>query len=104
MMSAADDRIRQLRSEIRDLEGAEHPLRVEEQRQAYLTALGQERRGAEHQRALGLQLGDERETIADPIAPGGFKLGERTGRDIALEAEKRLADIDAEADRVTRLG
>jgi hypothetical protein len=95
-MSALRERIKALRKEAADLE----PQAADQEReQAYLVALGEERRAAEQQLALGLQLGDGRETIVDPIA-GGFKLGERTGRDIALEAERRLEDITRELSRV----
>ena len=97
-MSAMRERIKALRKEAADLEPEADD---QERKQAYITALHEERRAAEHWLAVGLQLGDGRETLADPVAPGGFKLGERTGRDIAFDAERRRDDIDAEIRRVS---
>lgn len=99
---SVEDRIRELRSEIQELETSEHPLAEQERRESYLAALREERAGVEGTRRRGLSLGEERETIADPF--GGFTLGERTGHDLVIASELRLEAIDAEINRVTRLG
>jgi len=87
-----------LRARLAELEESEEDRALREA-ERYLTALREERRGQEQRLAHGLQLGDRYETT---LGPNGLKDGELTGRDLTLEAEKRLQAIDTEVDRVTK--
>ena len=91
------DRIRALRAEAALLE----PQADEQERAtAYVQALREERRGWEYRLAVARQLGAGRERIPAPFDPRGYVESERTGLDLAAEAEGGIEAVDAELARV----
>jgi hypothetical protein len=98
------DKIRALRREIRELESAEHPAAVEAKQQEYADALHRERGFVANNHAAALRRGDGHERIPSPLVRGEYVDSELSGFEAAARYERQLQDIDAEIERVTKLG
>ncbi len=103
-MSSVDDKIREARKELEQLQSAAHPTVIAQKQADYLEALRRERGFVEARRAAALALGDKHERIPSPIKRGEYVNGELTGCQAAAKLGRRVADIDAELDRVAKLG
>ena len=97
---SVDERIREARKELAQLQTSDHPAHAEQKRQDYIEALKRERGSVEARRAVALVRGDKHERIPSPFRPGEYVEGELSGTEAAERCAKQLADIDRELERV----
>ncbi len=101
-MMSVEERQRELRAELKQLDGADHPLALEEKHQAYIDGLKREKAMAE-QTLEGARAHDpdDRERLhSDRDNPNSLAYARRTWGERAAELERTVAAIDLELERV----